>query len=114
MQPRVLMMTIKLFRLFCFDIYLCLQFAAPVRLYFCLLFQLLAMQVASQTPAKASKYSIRHYTSENGLPQNSVRAIARDADGFVWLATFEGLARFDGQHILAFTKGHFECFIRVF
>lgn len=83
---------------------MCLQFAIPVRLYFCILFQILTISAASQTNAKAPKYSIRHFTSENGLPQNSVRAITQDADGFVWLATEVGLVRFDGQTFLTFGK----------
>jgi diguanylate cyclase (GGDEF)-like protein len=33
----------------------------------------------------------------DGLPQISVHAIARDADGFFWLGTENGLARFDGR-----------------
>lgn len=38
------------------------------------------------------------YTSDNGeLPQNSVKSIVPDAYGFIWLATEDGLVRFDGQ-----------------
>ncbi|WP_353717621.1 two-component regulator propeller domain-containing protein [Dyadobacter sp. 676] len=50
------------------------------------------------------KYSIRHYNSDNGLPQNSVRAIAQDSHGFLWLATDQGLVRFDGQTFVIFNK----------
>ncbi|MBO9616287.1 MAG: hypothetical protein J7619_26570 [Dyadobacter sp.] len=50
------------------------------------------------------KHSVRHYTSDNGLPQNSVRAIMQDHDGFVWLATDMGLVRFDGQSFVTFDK----------
>jgi len=42
-------------------------------------------------------YTIRHFTDENGLPQNSVKSIAADNAGFVWLATENGLVRFDGR-----------------
>lgn len=38
----------------------------------------------------------RNWTTRNGLPQDHVRAIARTQDGFLWLATDAGLARFDG------------------
>ena len=33
---------------------------------------------------------------ENGLPQNTVQALAQTQDGFLWLGTEAGLVRFDG------------------
>ncbi len=36
------------------------------------------------------------WTTEDGLPQNSVNAILQTRDGYLWLATFGGLAQFDG------------------
>lgn len=41
-------------------------------------------------------YEREHYTDENGLPQNSVKYIAPDNAGFIWLATENGLVRCDG------------------
>ncbi|WP_367870893.1 two-component regulator propeller domain-containing protein [Luteolibacter sp. Populi] len=38
----------------------------------------------------------RNWTTRDGLPQDHIRAIARSRDGFLWLATDAGLARFDG------------------
>ena len=49
-------------------------------------------------------YTIRHFTSENGLPQNSVKSIARDNYGFIWLATESGMVRFDGNSFKQFDK----------
>lgn len=49
-------------------------------------------------------YSVTNYTDENGLPQNSVNAIARDSKGFLWLATEAGLVRFDGQSFFTYDK----------
>lgn len=49
-------------------------------------------------------YSVAHYSNENGLPQNSVKAIAADEYGFIWLATEAGLCRFDGRHFYLFNK----------
>src|SRR5215204_314902 len=39
---------------------------------------------------------VDHWGTEEGLPQATVRAIAQDGDGYLWLGTQEGLARFDG------------------
>ena len=38
----------------------------------------------------------RQWTVEQGLPSNSLTALAEDADGLVWIATLAGLVRFDG------------------
>ena len=34
-----------------------------------------------------------------GMPANSVRAVLTDRDGFLWIGTQDGLARYDGEHI---------------
>ena len=49
-------------------------------------------------------YWLQHFTDENGLPQNSVKAIARDKNGFVWLTTEAGVVRFDGHRFITFDK----------
>ena len=47
--------------------------------------------------SKEVAYSIKNYTDEDGLPQNSIRNIVVDRLGFVWLTTNNGLVRFDGD-----------------
>lgn len=44
------------------------------------------------------------WLSENGLPQNTVQAIAQTGDGYIWIGTQEGLARFDGVKFDIFDK----------
>lgn len=41
-------------------------------------------------------YSLTHITRKEGLPQSSVRAVAMDPRGFVWIGTEKGIARYDG------------------
>src|SRR6185436_20835322 len=41
----------------------------------------------------------------NGLPSDTVRAIAQTADGVMWFGTDNGLARFDGRTVQKFTFG---------
>lgn len=41
-------------------------------------------------------YSLAHLSRRDGLPQSSVRAIAVDARGFLWVGTEKGIARYDG------------------
>jgi ligand-binding sensor domain-containing protein/signal transduction histidine kinase len=42
------------------------------------------------------RYNVRIWQTDDGLPQNSVWAIAQTSDGYLWVGTKEGLARFDG------------------
>jgi diguanylate cyclase (GGDEF)-like protein len=44
------------------------------------------------------------WQSEQGLPQNSVNAILQTQDGYLWIGTQEGLARFDGVRFTVFNK----------
>src|SRR6266851_4780509 len=39
---------------------------------------------------------------EQGLPNNTIHAILQTHDGYLWLATEEGLVRFDGVHFKIF------------
>ena len=56
-------------------------------------------------PNKAiTQYMQTSWTSEAGLPQNSVQAVAQTSDGYLWFGTQEGLARFDGVHFRTFTR----------
>ncbi len=41
---------------------------------------------------------------ENGLPQNTVQAIAQTREGFLWLGTEAGLVRFDGVSFAVFDE----------
>lgn len=51
-----------------------------------------------------TEYYVKHYTDEDGLPQNSIRGIRQDASGFIWLATEDGLTRFDGHNFFVFNS----------
>jgi ligand-binding sensor domain-containing protein/signal transduction histidine kinase/DNA-binding NarL/FixJ family response regulator len=51
-----------------------------------------------------SQYRFDLWQAEQGLPENSVQAIAQTRDGYLWLGTQEGLARFDGIRFLAFNR----------
>ncbi|HEY0377292.1 MAG TPA: two-component regulator propeller domain-containing protein [Pyrinomonadaceae bacterium] len=51
-----------------------------------------------------AEYSRNVWLTENGLPQNTVRAVAQTADGYLWIGTEEGLARFDGTGFTIFDK----------
>ena len=59
------------------------------------------------TPVSAApNYFIRAWQTENGLPQNSVTAVVQTRDGYLWLGTYSGLARFDGARFAVFNDGN--------
>ncbi len=54
----------------------------------------------------AQEYGFDLWTTANGLPQNTVTGVAQTPDGYLWLSTFDGLARFDGVRFTIFDKGN--------
>lgn len=50
------------------------------------------------------QYAHDVWQTEEGLPQNTVRAITQTRDGYLWLTTEEGLARYDGARFAIFDK----------
>ena len=54
-------------------------------------------------PAHA-QYGFEVWTVDNGMPENEIRGITQTPDGYLWIATFNGLARFDGVHLTVFNR----------
>ena len=52
-----------------------------------------------------SQYVKTQWTTDDGLPVNSVNDIAQTEDGYLWLTTFDGLVRFDGMEFKIFRSG---------
>jgi ligand-binding sensor domain-containing protein len=50
----------------------------------------------------SGEYFIDVTTGEKGLPNSSVTAIAQTLDGYLWVGTYNGLARFDGERFVKF------------
>lgn len=53
-----------------------------------------------------SQYAHDVYTTVNGLPQDSIRAVTQTTDGYLWVATMGGLARFDGVGFTVFNSAN--------
>src|SRR5215472_12786877 len=49
-------------------------------------------------------YSFRVYGVANGLPEQTVQAIAQTTDRYLWIGTTGGLARFDGTRFVVFDR----------
>ncbi len=75
----------------------------------CLLVLLVGAPAWALDPArKVDEYTIARWTMEDGLPHNLVHTIGQDAEGYVWIGTWEGAARFDGRRCTAFDAGTVE------
>src|SRR5208282_2980187 len=69
-----------------------------------LLASLLIVPVHAQS--KPPQYVTRVWHTEDGLPQNSVNAMLQDHQGYIWIGTFGGLARFDGERFTVFDSAN--------
>ena len=63
---------------------------------------ILVLQISALAAAPGSEYSHRVWRIEDGLPQNRIRALCQTPDGYLWVGTAEGLARFDGVRFTIF------------
>ena len=50
------------------------------------------------------QYSRNVWNQQQGLPQDTITTISQTTDGYLWLGTDEGLARFDGYEFVMFTS----------
>lgn len=63
-----------------------------------------AASAAARLPVVQPTYHevVRNFGAEEGLPQNGVNALLQTHDGYLWVGTFGGLARFDGKDFTVF------------
>lgn len=57
-------------------------------------------------PGELPGFLTRTWDSEDGLPASPIRATARTPDGYLWIATAHGLARFDGARFVVFSTNN--------
>ena len=75
------------------------SFAGIRKFFFICLLALAGPAAPNGLPMRSSpeaRYLIDAWNADNGLPQNSVLSIRQSEDGYLWIATLGGLARFDG------------------
>ena len=85
--------------------------STPVRGLLALLLLIVAGHALALDPSRQpTQYVLDNWQSPEGLPQTSVQAIARTSDGYLWVGTQEGLARFDGIRFTVFDSGNESAF----
>jgi len=67
---------------------------------------------ASETaPPDAPAYSRRVWRSADGLPEDFAQSLAQTQDGYLWIGTSGGLARFDGVSFVVFNRENTPAFL---
>src|SRR5215218_1995994 len=67
---------------------------------------LLVVFMAASFAVLAQQQLFTNYTARDGLVSNSVRRIYQDTKGFLWIATWEGASRYDGNQFINFTTAN--------
>ena len=65
----------------------------------------LALWVPQNLRAQHLQASLSHYSTEDGLPSNAIASLRNDDYGFLWIATWNGVSRFDGYHFYNYKTG---------
>ena len=60
-------------------------------------------------PELTGEFALETWTTEHGIPQNSITALLQTRGGYIWASTYNGIAQFDGARFKVFdsanTKG---------
>lgn len=54
----------------------------------------------------AANYATRQWTTENGLPSSAILDIHQSKSGYIWLVTYNGLLRYDGNKFFMFDSNN--------
>ncbi len=66
--------------------------------------RIVALLLACGVLGEAQRYSFKHYWQDSGLTNLSVNTINQDKDGFLWVATDNGLFRYNGSRFERFGR----------
>ena len=62
-------------------------------------------QAAQEASLPLGDYFTQIWNTHDGLPHNGVNALMQTPDGYLWIATWEGLARFNGRTFKVYDRG---------
>lgn len=94
------MANIRLLKTIDISLWQIIYFYGIMRLLVFILFFLRVMQLKAQQP------SYIHFNSQNGLPGNTVYYSYQDRNGYIWLSTDKGVARYNGYGFTIFNANN--------
>lgn len=65
-------------------------------------FRLWLLLLIINNPLRAQPFTSRTLSLQHGLPEYFVSGLIQDKAGFIWIATRDGLARYDGRQFKVF------------
>lgn len=66
----------------------------------------LTIAAAHGAPRATTDFFFQTWQTEDGLPQNHITSVVQTRDGYLWLGTYNGLARFDGVRFVVFNAAN--------
>ena len=77
--------------------------SSVLKIFFtCIILVIAVIQELSTVIAQTPNFYFEHITVKNGLSTNRVSNVLQDSEGFYWIATVDGLNRFDGSSFKIF------------
>ena len=70
------------------------------------LLTIVALLIPHQLRAQQLQASLSHYSTDDGMASNAIAQISQDDYGYIWLATWNGLSRFDGYEFYNYKTGN--------
>jgi len=67
-------------------------------------YSMLLLLFSTQILGQTKQFQLRHYNHRDGLPGHLVLDVSQDASDLIWMATENGLVRFDGYEFVPFNN----------
>jgi len=71
-----------------------------------MLLRTLAADLEVRSRSILEEYTQRNWTTDHGLPSNEIQSMIQTRDGYLWVATRRGLARFDGVKFTVYIQAN--------
>ncbi len=71
-------------------------------LWLAVIFALAGTCPAETPPDPNDEFAVQVWTTEDGLPLSTVTALLQTREGYIWAATYSGIAQFDGESFHVF------------
>lgn len=75
---------------------------AANRALLCVAFLTASLARGFALPPGSPEFVTANWRVEHGLPENNINGVLQTRDGYLWIATWNGLARFDGVRFVRF------------
>lgn len=75
-------------------------------MHLCCILSVILVLPISLYAREQEDWTLTNFNNENGLPQNSVKFVEMDKDGYLWMVTESGIVRYDGKSFRLFDNSN--------